>query len=88
VTVAGSRRRLKQLPEKRALRADRRDRLKDTFDLTVDFDTADAVETLDRFALWADRSRLIPVGPDEALRRLHEHWQPCRTSKYHLDAWR
>jgi len=60
--------------------------LKASFGVTVDFDAADAIETLDRFDLWADRDQLTPLGPDDALRRLREHWRECRTSDYHVES--
>ncbi len=58
--------------------------LRDRFDVKVDFDTPDALESLDRLELWADRARIEVVGADEAVRRLEAHWNERRTSGYHV----
>jgi len=57
-----------------------------TFDRRIDYDCADALETLDRLNLWKDRAALRPLDPDEALRRLERHWASRVTEGYHLAA--
>ncbi len=47
------------------------------------FDVDDAIETLERLDLFADRGRLEVVDPDEALRRLHEHRKGRKSWRYH-----
>lgn len=61
--------------------------LDETFEVKVDFDADDAVETMERFELWEDKARLVPVMPDAAVARLRGHWQHRRSRTYHLDAW-
>ena len=61
--------------------------IRDRFNVFVDFDAPDAIETLDRFGLWKDRSQLLPVPPDEALERLRRHWQERQSLSYHLEGW-
>lgn len=61
--------------------------IEDRFNVSVDFDAPDAIETLDRFALWEDRSQLLPLQPDEALERLRQHWQERQSLPYHLEQW-
>lgn len=63
------------------------DWLRETFEVEVDFDAPDAIETLDRFGLWSDRDQLTPVEPDEALQRLQSHWQQSSSKRYHLENW-
>ena len=52
--------------------------------MDVRFDAPDAIESLDRFDLWADRSCLRVVDPAEAITRLKNHWGERRTAGYHL----
>ncbi len=61
--------------------------LDDTFGVKIDFDAADAIETLDRFELWDDRPNLVPVAPAEAHRRLTGHWRDCASERYHIENW-
>jgi hypothetical protein len=53
------------------------------FEIQVNFDVEDAIRTLERLGLWADRERLRVVEPAEAHRRLREHWKEGRTIGYH-----
>ena len=62
--------------------------LEETFGVHVDFDAEDAIETMERFDLWEDKARLVPLMPDVALSRVREHWQQRKSRAYHLDAWR
>jgi len=61
--------------------------LSSSFDIDVDFDGADAIETLDRLGLWADRNALRVVDPSEAVRRLVDHGARRLSTTYHFDAW-
>lgn len=70
------------------LRARARAWLAQVFDVDVDFDASDALETLDRFGLWDDRDQLRPLAPEQALRMLETHWMERRSLEYHLAAWR
>jgi hypothetical protein len=62
--------------------------LHDRFGIDVDFDGPDAVETLDRLALWSDRERWKVMAPAEAIAQLDKHWRQRRSLRYHADAWR
>jgi hypothetical protein len=53
------------------------------FDVEVDFDVEDAIRTLSRLDLWADRPALLVVPPEEAIRRLEEHWRARRADGAH-----
>lgn len=59
--------------------------LESTFDVDIDFDGPDAIESLDRFDLWADRAAWRVVDPPEAIARLDRHWSTRRTKDYHLE---
>lgn len=52
----------------------------------VNFDCPDALRTLDRLGLWADRAqrRVLPI--DAAIHTLQRHWRERRTERHHLDA--
>lgn len=56
------------------------------FCVEVDFDGPDAVETLTRLRLWADRERWQLRPPDEAIVELEQAWQQRRTAAHHLEA--
>lgn len=60
--------------------------LKTRFDIDVNFDCPDGVETLGRLGLWRDRSRWEVLGLDDADELLKKHWQHKRSERYHLDA--
>lgn len=60
--------------------------LRRRFDVHVNFDCPDALETLDRFDLWANRAALEVVPPDEAIARLEAHWKARRSVNYHAEA--
>jgi hypothetical protein len=64
------------------------DWLHDTFAVEVDFDGPDAVETLDRLGLWANRGRWQVMAPADAIAQLEAHWRQRRSRGYHVDAWR
>ncbi|MDA1036000.1 MAG: DUF3754 domain-containing protein, partial [Chloroflexi bacterium] len=53
--------------------------------IDVNFDIHDALETMDRLALWEDREALRVVPPEEALTILDEHRRQRRSANYHLD---
>lgn len=57
--------------------------LKERFSAAVDFDSADSLETLDRFELWRSDGLLRTVGIHEAIRRLHAYCQTGRWRDYH-----
>ncbi|HUU85602.1 MAG TPA: DUF3754 domain-containing protein [Phycisphaerae bacterium] len=57
--------------------------LAERFEATVCFDVADAIETIDRLALWADRAEFKVIPPAEAARQLGEHWRTRRSAEYH-----
>ncbi len=57
--------------------------LHESFGTSVDFDVTDAVETLDRLNLWADRERFRVQAPADALGILRDHWQQRRSIDYH-----
>lgn len=54
--------------------------LRDRFGLAVDFDTPDALESLDRLGLAVGDAALLP---EEAERRLLEHWRTRASEGYH-----
>ncbi|MHC4416149.1 MAG: DUF3754 domain-containing protein [Planctomycetota bacterium] len=58
--------------------------LRERFGVAVNFDCPDAVETLDRLDLWADRCGWRAAGPPEAIDRLERHWRERRTLDYHV----
>jgi hypothetical protein len=57
--------------------------LKDRFDVEVQFDISDALESLTRLRLWADQARLRVVPASQAVERLREHWRSRRSQCYH-----
>ncbi|MFN0136892.1 MAG: DUF3754 domain-containing protein [Phycisphaerae bacterium] len=62
------------------------DFLRRRFQVTVNFDTADAVHTLERLRLWNDRDEFRVLPPERALDRLREHWQVRRSERHHCAA--
>ena len=52
----------------------------------INFDHADALETIDRLGLWEDRSRGVVVPPERAVAILEEHWRSCASEGYHASA--
>ncbi|QOJ15456.1 MAG: DUF3754 domain-containing protein [Planctomycetia bacterium] len=54
------------------------------FGASVQFDLADALETLDRYGLWENREALCPLSPAEAAARLHALWVARISEGYHL----
>ncbi len=57
--------------------------LAEHFGVHVNFDCPDALETLDRFALWQDRGALRVLPPEQAVEKLERHWCEQITSDYH-----
>jgi hypothetical protein len=57
--------------------------LKATFDVDVNFDMPDALETMDRLGLWENRGRLGVVPPEQALALLETHRLERRSADYH-----
>lgn len=55
------------------------------FELRIDFELDDALETLDRLELWSDRDSLRVVEPAQACERLRERLGAGRRPAYHLD---
>ena len=53
--------------------------------IDVHFDVEDALETMDRFALWEDRDALRVVPPEEALAILEAHRRERRSANYHVE---
>jgi hypothetical protein len=53
--------------------------------IDVNFDVHDALETMDRLALWEDRDALRVVPPEQALAILDEHRRQRRSANYHID---
>ncbi len=53
------------------------------FDVTVQFDAADAIETMQRLDLWEDPSTLRTLPPGETVERLSQHWQRRASRLYH-----
>lgn len=53
------------------------------FDARVDFDCSDALESLTRLDLKQAAAALRAIAPDEAIRRLRDHWRARRTVDYH-----
>ena len=49
----------------------------------VDFDIADASETLDRLGLWVDVGGLITLSFEDSVNELEEHWTELRSEHYH-----
>ena len=60
--------------------------LAERFDVEVDFDGPDALETLERLGLWADREAWRVLEPDETIAVLSEIWKEQRMADYHLRA--
>jgi hypothetical protein len=49
--------------------------LDERFRIPVHFDVEDALETLSRWELWADRERLAVLDPETVEARLRDHWR-------------
>ncbi len=62
--------------------------LVEAFGVRVDFDAADAYESLSRLELWADADAWQVVTPEEAIERLEARWKARKGVGYHLKAWR
>ncbi len=60
-----------------------REYLHDAFDADVAFDTADALETMDRLNLWSDAHTCAVVGTQTAIERLNEYCVNGDASGYH-----
>lgn len=58
--------------------------LRERFDVAVDFDARDAVRTLERMGLWADREAWRLRSPAEAAAELSTAWRERRTAGAHL----
>lgn len=54
-----------------------------SFHVAVDFDVADALESLDRLGLWADRDAMRPLPVEAATAALDERWRDRSTEDYH-----
>jgi hypothetical protein len=61
------------------------DWLRERFGVEVNYDCPDAIETLDRLGLWADRDALKIQPTEVALERLEAHWRERRSAGYHRD---
>lgn len=59
------------------------DYLESKFGVTVNFDMPDAMETMDRLALWEDRNTLLTVPFKEAKDILQSHWTSRQSISYH-----
>jgi len=57
--------------------------LNERFGVQVQFDQADALDTLQRLDLWNDRAGLRVLPPDVAVDRLRAHWRARRTAHCH-----
>lgn len=57
--------------------------LKSKFDVSVNFDLPDALETMDRLGLWEDRVHLRVIPPAQALVVLETHRLERRSAGYH-----
>lgn len=53
------------------------------FGTAVDFDVTDALESLDRFALWSDRAAFRVLPPQRARMHLETLWRERITEDYH-----
>jgi len=62
--------------------------LRERFGVEVDFDGPDAVSTLERLGLWADREGWRVRAPEAAVTELERAWQERRTAGHHLRAAR
>jgi hypothetical protein len=56
------------------------------FNARVNFDIDDAIETVDRLSLWADRGRLRLLPPAAAATALLEHRSSRRSWSYHISS--
>lgn len=61
--------------------------LADAFDVRVDFDGPDALESISRFDLWASRDAWTVVEPREAIARLDTQWKTRSGAEYHVRGW-
>lgn len=57
--------------------------LAERFDVSLDFDAPDAIESLTRLNLWRETVALRVVPCDEAVERLRKHWRNRRSVGYH-----
>ncbi len=57
--------------------------LAERFAVKTSFDVDDALETLTRFGLWADRHRFCVTEPEKVEHKLRDHWQQGRSLGYH-----
>ncbi|MCH9680348.1 MAG: DUF3754 domain-containing protein [Deltaproteobacteria bacterium] len=60
--------------------------LRERFDVHVDFDGPDAVQTLERMGVWSDREAWCVHPPAEAIAELTRVWKQRRTAGFHLGA--
>ncbi|MCX4247745.1 DUF3754 domain-containing protein [Paraliomyxa miuraensis] len=60
--------------------------LRERFEVEVDFDGPDAVATLARLGLWADRNAWTVCPTEAAVEQLQRAWQERRTAGHHLRA--
>lgn len=56
------------------------------FYVELDYDVADALESIDRLGLWEDRESMRVVSPEVALARLVAMWRDRDTEDYHARA--
>lgn len=59
--------------------------LKNRYAVDVDFDIADALQSLARYDLWVDAARFHVLPPDEAVARLRAHWLARRSLLHHAN---
>lgn len=53
------------------------------FNIKLEYDAADALESLDRLSLWEDRAAFRVVPPEQAVDRLGSHWRERLSLHYH-----
>jgi hypothetical protein len=59
--------------------------LKNLTSIDVDFDIADAIETLTRMELWKDRAEMHVISIAEAESKLEAYWQQGLSRNYHAN---
>lgn len=59
--------------------------LEERIGVRVDFDIADASETLERLGLWIDSEALTTLSVEDSIKELEGHWMELRSENYHAN---
>jgi hypothetical protein len=59
--------------------------LEERIGVKIDFDIADASETLERLGLWVDSEGLTTLSIQDSITELEAHWTELRSENYHAN---